>query len=121
MRALAGPRAGNRYLAHVGGAGRLMELQGPAKCQETFARELLRFNRGGIVSTYLFHMLVTTSHVLKYINRASLCGLSKGGAIIVTLQCGVSYKLAQWLNFLRLSTPYTNESHAFSQRPSGAI
>lgn len=48
--ALAGPRVGNRYLAHVGGAGRLMYLQGPGKCQDPFAKEILRFNRGGIVS-----------------------------------------------------------------------
>lgn len=49
--ALAGPRIGNRYLAHVGGAGRLMELQGPEQFQDTFAKEILRFNRGGIVSS----------------------------------------------------------------------
>lgn len=42
---------GNRYLAHVGGAGRLMELQGPDKFEDPFAKELLRFNRGGIVSS----------------------------------------------------------------------
>lgn len=51
--ALAGPRAGNRYLAHVGGAGRLLELQGPSRCQDSFAKEILRFNRGGIVSNPL--------------------------------------------------------------------
>jgi hypothetical protein len=49
-KALSGPRVGNRYLAHVGGAGRLMELQGPAQFQDSFAKEILRFNRGGIVS-----------------------------------------------------------------------
>jgi hypothetical protein len=47
--ALAGPRIGNRYLAHVGGAGRLMELQGPQQFQDSFAKDILRFNRGGIV------------------------------------------------------------------------
>jgi hypothetical protein len=50
LQALAGPRPGNRYLAHAGGAGRLMELQGPEKFQDSFAKELLRFSRGGIVS-----------------------------------------------------------------------
>jgi len=30
-----------------------MELQGPEQYQEPFARELLRFNRGGIVSRCL--------------------------------------------------------------------
>lgn len=50
LQALAGPRVGNRYLAHVGGAGRLMELQGPGQCEDRFAKEILRFNRGGIVS-----------------------------------------------------------------------
>lgn len=48
--ALAGPRKGNRYLAHVGGAGRLMELQGPNQFKDPFAKDILRFNRGGIVS-----------------------------------------------------------------------
>jgi hypothetical protein len=47
--ALAGPRTGNQYLAHVGGAGRLMELQGPMKCHDRFANDVLRFSRGGIV------------------------------------------------------------------------
>jgi hypothetical protein len=47
---MAGPRLGNRYLIHVGGATRLMELQGPARYQDPFAKEILRFNRGGIVS-----------------------------------------------------------------------
>lgn len=47
--AFAGPRAGNRYLAHVGGAGRLIELQGPEKYRDSFTKEILRFNRGGIV------------------------------------------------------------------------
>jgi hypothetical protein len=50
LQALAGPRIGNRYLAHVGGAGRLMELQGPEQYRSSFAKEILRFNRGGIVS-----------------------------------------------------------------------
>jgi hypothetical protein len=49
--ALAGPRIGNRYLAHVGGAGRLMELLGPQQFQDSFAKEILRFSRGGIVRT----------------------------------------------------------------------
>lgn len=48
--ALSGPRKGNRYLAHVGGAGRLMELQGPAQFHDSFAKEMLRFSRGGVVS-----------------------------------------------------------------------
>jgi hypothetical protein len=43
---------GNRYLVHVGGAGRLMELQGPNNYQDPFAKELLRFIRGGIVSQF---------------------------------------------------------------------
>jgi hypothetical protein len=30
-----------------------MELQGPEKFQDSFARELLRFSRGGIVSSDL--------------------------------------------------------------------
>ncbi|OAK94650.1 hypothetical protein IQ06DRAFT_80220 [Phaeosphaeriaceae sp. SRC1lsM3a] len=54
VEALAGPRVGNRYLAHVGGAGRLMELQGPEKFQDPFAKELLRFNRGGIIVTAIY-------------------------------------------------------------------
>ncbi|KAF3010589.1 hypothetical protein E8E13_001937 [Curvularia kusanoi] len=49
VEALAGPRKGNRYLAHVGGAGRLMELQGPEQFQDPFAKDILRFNRGGII------------------------------------------------------------------------
>jgi len=48
--AFAGPRTGNRYLTHVGGAGRLMELQGPSRYTDSFTKEMLRFNRGGIVS-----------------------------------------------------------------------
>jgi hypothetical protein len=48
--AFAGPRTGNRYLTHVGGAGRLMELQGPEQYHDFFTKEMLRFNRGGIVS-----------------------------------------------------------------------
>ncbi|CAO2654374.1 Nn.00g111070.m01.CDS01 [Neocucurbitaria sp. VM-36] len=54
VEALAGPREGNRYLAHVGGAGRLMELQGPDKYQDPFAKEILRFNRGGIIITSIY-------------------------------------------------------------------
>ncbi|KAH6644046.1 hypothetical protein C7974DRAFT_439271 [Boeremia exigua] len=49
VEALAGPRKGNRYLAHVGGAGRLMELQGPRQFDDPFAKDILRFNRGGII------------------------------------------------------------------------
>jgi hypothetical protein len=29
-----------------------MELQGPDQYQDTFAKEILRFNRGGIVSSH---------------------------------------------------------------------
>ncbi|KAF2205070.1 hypothetical protein GQ43DRAFT_428457 [Delitschia confertaspora ATCC 74209] len=54
VEAMAGPRVGNRYLAHVGGAGRLLELQGPDKCQDPFAREILMFNRGGIIITSIY-------------------------------------------------------------------
>ncbi|KAF1848345.1 uncharacterized protein K460DRAFT_393443 [Cucurbitaria berberidis CBS 394.84] len=54
VEALAGPRVGNRYLAHVGGAGRLMELQGPEKYRDPFAKEILRFNRGGIIVTSIY-------------------------------------------------------------------
>ncbi|KAF2819641.1 hypothetical protein CC86DRAFT_362603 [Ophiobolus disseminans] len=54
VEALAGPRIGNRYLAHVGGAGRLMELQGPEQYQDSFAKEILRFNRGGIIVTAIY-------------------------------------------------------------------
>ncbi|KAH8727803.1 hypothetical protein GQ44DRAFT_769867 [Phaeosphaeriaceae sp. PMI808] len=54
VEALAGPRIGNRYLAHVGGAGRLMELQGPEQYQDAFAKEMLRFNRGGIIVTSIY-------------------------------------------------------------------
>jgi hypothetical protein len=50
VQALSGPRKGNRYLAHVGGAGRLMELQGSAQFHDSFAKEMLRFSRGGVVS-----------------------------------------------------------------------
>ncbi|KAF3034188.1 hypothetical protein E8E11_003626 [Didymella keratinophila] len=49
VEALAGPRKGNRYLAHVGGAGRLMELQGPNQFKDPFAKDILRFSRGGII------------------------------------------------------------------------
>jgi hypothetical protein len=31
-----------------------MELQGPEKFQDSFAKEILRFNRGGIVSSGTF-------------------------------------------------------------------
>ncbi|KAF2195161.1 hypothetical protein K469DRAFT_757256 [Zopfia rhizophila CBS 207.26] len=34
VEALTGRRVGNQYLAYVSGAGRLMELQGPEKCEE---------------------------------------------------------------------------------------
>ncbi|KAF2108341.1 hypothetical protein BDV96DRAFT_504698 [Lophiotrema nucula] len=54
VEALAGPRTGNQYLAHVGGAGRLMELQGAAKCQDPFAKSILRFSRGGIIITAIY-------------------------------------------------------------------
>ncbi|KAF2687653.1 hypothetical protein K458DRAFT_414729 [Lentithecium fluviatile CBS 122367] len=54
VEALAGPRVNNRYLAHVGGAGRLMELQGPEQCRDSFAKEMLRFNRGGIIITSIY-------------------------------------------------------------------
>ncbi|KAF2269105.1 hypothetical protein CC78DRAFT_575204 [Lojkania enalia] len=54
VEALAGPRLGNKYLTHVGGAGRLIELQGPQKCNDPFAREILRFNRGGIIITSIY-------------------------------------------------------------------
>ena len=54
VEALAGPRVGNRYLAHVGGAGRLMELQGPEQYRDPFAKEILRFNRGGIIMTSIY-------------------------------------------------------------------
>jgi hypothetical protein len=63
MQALAGPRIGNRYLAHVGGAGRLMELQGPEKYRDSFAKEILRFNRGGIVSSEGLPRCSRTRHV----------------------------------------------------------
>jgi hypothetical protein len=53
QQAFAGPRTGNRYLTHVGGAGRLMELQGPGQHHDNFRKEMLRFNRGGIVSESL--------------------------------------------------------------------
>ncbi|EOA85073.1 uncharacterized protein SETTUDRAFT_154670 [Exserohilum turcica Et28A] len=54
VEAFAGPRTGNRYLTHVGGAGRLMELQGPGTYQDTFTKEMLRFNRGGIIITCMY-------------------------------------------------------------------
>ncbi|KAF1963259.1 hypothetical protein CC80DRAFT_852 [Byssothecium circinans] len=54
VEALAGPRSGNRYLAHVGGAGRLMEIQGPRNCEDQFAKEILRFNRGGLIITSIY-------------------------------------------------------------------
>lgn len=58
--ALSGPRKGNRYLIHVGGAGRLMELQGPAQFHDSFAKEMLRFSRGGVVSSPYFTMRFQT-------------------------------------------------------------
>lgn len=54
VEALAGPRKNNQYLAHVGGAGRLMELGGPAMCQDPFAKKILQFNRGGIIITSVY-------------------------------------------------------------------
>ncbi|KAH4915912.1 hypothetical protein HBI56_226980 [Parastagonospora nodorum] len=54
VEALSGPRKGNRYLAHVGGAGRLMELQGPAQFHDSFAKEMLRFSRGGVIVTSIY-------------------------------------------------------------------
>ncbi|RYO11891.1 hypothetical protein AA0121_g9548 [Alternaria tenuissima] len=54
VEAFAGPRIGNRYLTHVGGAGRLMELQGPSRYRDTFTKEILRFNRGGIIITCIY-------------------------------------------------------------------
>ncbi|USP80059.1 uncharacterized protein yc1106_07333 [Curvularia clavata] len=54
VEAFAGPRTGNRYLTHVGGAGRLMELQGPGRYQDSFTKEMLRFNRGGIIITCMY-------------------------------------------------------------------
>ncbi|RAR07581.1 dna-(apurinic or apyrimidinic site) lyase [Stemphylium lycopersici] len=54
VEAFAGPRTGNRYLTHVGGAGRLMELQGPDRYHDTFTKEILRFNRGGIIITCMY-------------------------------------------------------------------
>ncbi|KAI4678677.1 uncharacterized protein J4E84_008495 [Alternaria hordeiaustralica] len=54
VEAFAGPRTGNRYLTHVGGAGRLMELQGPSRYTDSFTKEMLRFNRGGIIITCIY-------------------------------------------------------------------
>ncbi|KAF1940712.1 hypothetical protein EJ02DRAFT_435360 [Clathrospora elynae] len=54
VEAFAGPRVGNRYLTHVGGAGRLMELQGPGHYLDPFTKEILRFNRGGIIITCMY-------------------------------------------------------------------
>ncbi|XP_014558518.1 hypothetical protein COCVIDRAFT_24973 [Bipolaris victoriae FI3] len=54
VEAFAGPRTGNRYLTHVGGAGRLMELQGPGRYHDRFTKEMLRFNRGGIIITCMY-------------------------------------------------------------------
>lgn len=57
-KALAGPRFDNAYLAHVGGAGRLLEIQGPEICKDDFAKEILRFTRGGIVSIETLEMVL---------------------------------------------------------------
>ncbi|CAE6997816.1 hypothetical protein PTNB73_04139 [Pyrenophora teres f. teres] len=54
VEAFAGPRTGNRYLTHVGGAGRLMEIQGPGQYRDAFTKEILRFNRGGIIITCIY-------------------------------------------------------------------
>ncbi|KAF2845433.1 hypothetical protein T440DRAFT_472659 [Plenodomus tracheiphilus IPT5] len=54
VEAYAGPRVGNRYIAHVGGAGRLIELHGPRKFSDPFMREMLLFNRGGIIITCMY-------------------------------------------------------------------
>ncbi|KAF2445817.1 hypothetical protein P171DRAFT_443417 [Karstenula rhodostoma CBS 690.94] len=54
VEALAGPRLDNSYLAHVGGAGRLLEIQGPETCRDDFAKEILRFTRGGIIVTSIY-------------------------------------------------------------------
>jgi len=40
----------NRFLAHVGGAGRLLEIRGPLNCQDFFSKDMLYFSRGGVVS-----------------------------------------------------------------------
>ncbi|OAG03637.1 uncharacterized protein CC84DRAFT_1197332 [Paraphaeosphaeria sporulosa] len=54
VEALAGPRLDNSYLAHIGGAGRLLEIQGPQTCRDGFAKEILRFTRGGIIVTSIY-------------------------------------------------------------------
>ncbi|KAL6707768.1 hypothetical protein ACN47E_003668 [Coniothyrium glycines] len=54
VEAFAGPRQGNRYLAHAGGAGRLIELQSPEKYQTAFTKEILRFARGGIIINSIY-------------------------------------------------------------------
>jgi hypothetical protein len=37
-----------------------MELQGPEQYRDSFAKEMLRFNRGGIVSIFDVHSTDTT-------------------------------------------------------------
>lgn len=54
---LAGPTLGNCYLAHIDGASRLLEIQGPEGCQDTFVKDILYFVRGSIVSS---HTVFTT-------------------------------------------------------------
>ncbi|ORY01062.1 hypothetical protein BCR34DRAFT_101531 [Clohesyomyces aquaticus] len=54
VEAMAGPRSGNNYLAHAGGAGKLIEAIGPKHCQDSFAKDLLLFNRGGIIITSIY-------------------------------------------------------------------
>ena len=39
-----------------------MEIQGPMICRDPFAMELLRFNRGGIVSTNLSYVWPSRLH-----------------------------------------------------------
>ncbi|KAI8939037.1 hypothetical protein NX059_004876 [Plenodomus lindquistii] len=54
VEAFAGPRIGNRYITHVGGAGRLIELHGPKKYSDPFMKDMLLFSRGGIIITCMY-------------------------------------------------------------------
>ncbi|KAF1973305.1 hypothetical protein BU23DRAFT_568325 [Bimuria novae-zelandiae CBS 107.79] len=54
VEALAGPRIDNCYLTHVGGAGRLLEILGPEKCKNAFAKKVLHFTICGSIMTSIY-------------------------------------------------------------------
>ncbi|CAI6335067.1 unnamed protein product [Periconia digitata] len=55
VEAIAGPRAGTRYLSHIRGVGKLAELQGPGKyLQDEFLRDILQCSTRSIILTSIY-------------------------------------------------------------------